>query len=215
MSTYLVGWAIHDFNYTIALNSTSFGIWSRTEGHNLTSPALRESVKIYDALKKWINVENPVKKMEQIAVPDFHFHAMENWGMVTFRETVVLWEEHITPMKMIHEGLKIISHEYAHTWFGNIVTPKFWNVAWLKEGFATYFEHYALNLVHDDWKVMDMFAAEVLQSALLGDSIDHYTTMNSQNIGSPESIIGNMGFITYKKGSYKLLAIDNLSRLKT
>lgn len=200
MSTYLVGWSVHDLRYANPSNSSMFGMWTRESMRGHGTLALNEGAKIYEALNKWINVENPVNKIEEIAVPDFYFTAMENWGMITFRESAVLWEEGVTPTRSIHNGLNTISHEYGHTWFGNIVTPKFWNVAWLKEGFATFFGHYGVGLVHEDWKMMDLFGVEVLQAALLEDSFEHNRTMNGKGVGSPKSIRASMDFVAYKKG---------------
>lgn len=138
--------------------------------------------------------------------------------MVTFRESGILWESGVTPTIKIRNGLSTVAHEYAHTWFGNLVTPKFWNVAWLKEGFATFFGHYVLDILHDDWKMMDLFVVDVLQQALMHDSVQHNRTMNGKAVGSPESIPACMDFVTYKKGwcqrrnswSWSRAYLDNL-----
>ncbi|XP_057331613.1 aminopeptidase N-like isoform X2 [Microplitis mediator] len=133
MSTYLVGWSIHDFNYQQLVNSTNFSLWTRKTMTGKGSLALKEGRLIYSTLESYLSIENPINKIDHIAISDFHFSAMENWGMITFRESAILFDKKTTPTNVIHAGLNTMGHEYAHTWFGNLVTPEFWNVVWLKE----------------------------------------------------------------------------------
>lgn len=100
-------------------------------------------------------------KMDQVAIPDFAAGAMENWGLVTyrfvtkirwlevvifrytfFREQYLLWDA-VESTNMNQQNIAtIISHEYAHQWFGNLVTMEWWSETFLNEGFATYFEYF-------------------------------------------------------------------------
>ncbi|KAG7211605.1 hypothetical protein KM043_010860 [Ampulex compressa] len=201
MSTYLVGWAVHDFVPEPSRLSSKVFMWTRDSMNLRGTTALTIGHSIYAELQKWLLVENPIAKMDHFAIPDFHFQAMENWGMITFRESVVLFEEGVTPTKNVLRGLTTVAHEYAHTWFGNLVTPRFWDVAWLKEGFASYFQYFALGLAMPSWRMMDMFVVDYLQPTLLADSVDHNRTMNGKEVGSPASIIAAMDFVTYRKGA--------------
>ncbi|XP_076290084.1 aminopeptidase N isoform X2 [Lasioglossum baleicum] len=201
MSTYLVGWAVHDFLPETSGSSENFKIWTRASMRRRGSDALNQGVLIYSFLKSYFRVENPIPKMDQIAVPDFNFNAMENWGMITYRESVVLHEKAVTPTKYMFDGSTTMAHEYAHTWFGNLVTPSFWNVAWLKEGFASYFQYYALSFVQPSWNMMDKFVVDMLQPTLLLDSANHTRVMNGLDVGSPSSIMAVLDFVSYKKGA--------------
>ncbi|XP_076226398.1 aminopeptidase N-like isoform X1 [Nomia melanderi] len=202
MSTYLVGWAVHDFvPETTASSTLNFKMWTRQSMHRRGSIALNQGVSIYSFLRDWLAIENPVPKMDQIAVPDFNFNAMENWGMITYRESVVLHENAVTPTRYMYNGLTTMAHEYAHTWFGNLVTPSFWNVAWLKEGFASYFQYYALSIVQPTWTMMDKFVVDMLQPTLAMDSANHTRVMNGRNVESPKSIMAVLDFVSYKKGA--------------
>ena len=204
MSTYQLGWALHDFvsSEASATNtSKTFRMWTRGSMNDRGTTALNYGKSIYWSLKNWISIEDPIPKMDQLAVPDFNFHAMENWGMIVYRESVVLHEDGMTPTGRWIDGIATMAHEYAHTWFGNLVTPTFWDVAWLKEGFASYFQYFAVSMVQPSWGMMEKFVVDVVQPAMLLDSGNHSRVMNGINVGTPRSIMAVLDFVSYKKGS--------------
>ncbi|XP_011498160.1 PREDICTED: aminopeptidase N-like [Ceratosolen solmsi marchali] len=214
MSTYLLSWAIHDF-YRVNSSDPRIWLWTRLNDSQLSwslasNPALTEGPKIYSALQDWMVVNNSLQKVEQIAVPDFNFNAMENWGLIAFRESIMLIRNDTTPLRHVRTILTTIAHEYAHTWFGNIVTPEFWSFAWLKEGFATYFSYFILGIVHKDWQMMNMFSLEVTRVSLLADSMDHNKIMNKRDIGSSKSATGALDFVTYDKGASVIRMISEI-----
>lgn len=201
MSTYLIGWSVHDCNYHESVDLPGFGLWARETMVEKGSLALQKGRLIYLALESYLNIENPIKKIDHVAISDFHFGAMENWGMITFRESRIIFNEKTTPIDVIHSGLTTMGHEYAHTWFGNLVTPEFWNFAWLKEGFATYFSYIARSIINPDDRMMDLFVVENLQSALFSDSTAHNRTMNGRGDGEADNIMGYADFNAYQKGA--------------
>lgn len=86
-------------------------------------------------------------KMDFVALPDFASKAMENWGLITFRESVLLVDPSEASVFDELTMKRVVAHELAHQWFGNLVTMKWWNDLWLNEGFATYVARVVLDNV--------------------------------------------------------------------
>lgn len=63
-----------------------------------------------------------------------------------------------------------IGHEYAHQWFGNLVTPKWWTYVWLNEGLASLFQNYATEWVFPEWKHLDAYVYEFVQNVMTFDA---------------------------------------------
>lgn len=103
--------------------------------------------KILDAIADYVSVEYNLPKMDQVAIPDFNPGAMENWGLVTYREERFFWNESVNTHTYKTALITVIAHEFGHQWFGNLVGPSWWTYIWLNEGFANLFEHIGVDLV--------------------------------------------------------------------
>lgn len=172
MSTYLVAWAIGDFEY---VESNAFRLPVRT----YTIPGYKEQgvyaadlgAKTLAFFEKVFGIEYPLPKMDFLAVPDFSAGAMENWGLVTYRNLALLLDEETTSASGRERVAMVVQHELAHQWFGNLVTMDFWEGLWLNEGFATYMAMFAGNAFYPEWKLLEAFVATDLQSGLRLDSL--------------------------------------------
>ena len=96
---------------------------------------------------------------------------MENWGLVTYRTTAVLFDEKVSDDGYKNRIAYVVAHELAHQWFGNLVTMDWWNELWLNEGFATWVGWLATDHIHPDWNVWPQFISEGMQTAFALDSL--------------------------------------------
>lgn len=100
-----------------------------------------------DQLSIWFNQSYQIAKMDMVAVPDFSAGAMENWGLVTYRESRLLYDSKTTSDAGQQSIASVIVHELTHMWFGNQITPEWWSYLWLSEAFARYFQYFGTALV--------------------------------------------------------------------
>ena len=120
--------------------------------------SVKEAIAVLDFYEDYFGVEFPLKKCDQVALPDFDTLAMENWGLITYREVGLLAD----PINRSQSGEQLISlviaHELSHQWFGNLVTMKWWDDLWLNESFASIIEYVCLDNLHPDWYMWEHFA---------------------------------------------------------
>ncbi|MGB5984698.1 MAG: M1 family metallopeptidase [Desulfobacterales bacterium] len=121
--------------------------------------------------EEYYGIPYPLGKMDLIAVPDFAFGAMENWGAITFRENLLLhYPQTTSPLGEVRI-CEVIAHEIAHQWFGNLVTPEDWKYLWLNESFATYFGYGVVDHFHPDWRIWDQFLDATTEIAMERDAM--------------------------------------------
>lgn len=100
--------------------------------------------KVLGYLENLLEYNFPLRKVDQLAVPTHKFKAMENWGLITFKESRFVHNDSEEMLEAKESKSYTLAHEYAHQWFGNLVTMKWWNDLWLKEGPSTYFGYLTL-----------------------------------------------------------------------
>ena len=129
MSTYLLAFVVADFEFREGAkteNNVTFRIWSRPEVLSQTQYAAETGPLILEYYENYFNVKFPLPKQDMIALPDFGAGAMENWGLITYREECLLYEEGVSSL-MSKEGVaSVMAHELAHQWFGDLVTMDWW-----------------------------------------------------------------------------------------
>ncbi|XP_063436787.1 aminopeptidase N-like [Mytilus trossulus] len=173
MSTYLLALVVCDFTFIEerTANNILYKAWARPEAINQTTYALDVGVRILTFFEEYFATSFPLPKQDMIAVPEFLFGAMENWGLVVYKEKSMLYDPLDTAEIDKQFVTMVISHELAHMWFGNLVTPAWWDDLWLNEGFANYIAFVGMDFIHEDWLVLDHFVVNSVQRALSVDGL--------------------------------------------
>ncbi|XP_051948018.1 aminopeptidase Ey-like isoform X1 [Xyrauchen texanus] len=207
MSTYLVAFFVSDFTYIHDADNKGVlvRIWARkkaiSEGQG--NYALTITQSILEFFEKYYNTSYPLSKSDQIALPDFKSGAMENWGLVTYRETALLYDPKTSANGNKQRIVTVVSHELAHMWFGNLVTLKWWNDLWLNEGFASYVEYLGANHAEPTWNIKDQIILYDLQRAFSVDSLasSHPLSRKEEEVNTPSEISEMFNTISYSKGA--------------
>ncbi|XP_050343239.1 membrane alanyl aminopeptidase-like [Nymphalis io] len=215
MSAYLVTVHISEEFTVIADNNNataSYRVLARPNARGQGEYALEVGPLITTWLEKYFDIpyytmaEN--MKNDQIASPDWASGATENWGLVSYRELRLLYEEGETNALDKMTIGTIIAHELAHKWFGNLITCRWWDNVWINEGFASYFEYFAMDGVDRTMELEDQFNIRYLQSALSSDA-SASTRALQHTVNSPAQVTGHFSGISYTKGASLLLMLKH------
>ena len=209
MSTYLLAFAVGELQKLSGKTKSGVdvNVWSiPTHSKNSLEYALDVATKSIDFYNDYFNVPYPLPKSDHIALPDFSSGAMENWGLITYRESLLLIDESSSIIAKKHVA-KTIAHEVAHQWFGNLVTMQWWNDLWLNESFATIMEYVCIDKINNDMNVWDDYSIEESNRAIRRDSIDGVQSVRVE-VNHPDEI-GTIfdGSIVYAKGGRLLLML--------
>lgn len=206
MSTYLLAFTVTNFkskSHTRYERNTK--VWARPEAieDGQADYALDITHKIMEFYEKEFQIDYPVGKIDHIALPDHPVLAMENWGLITYRESAMLFLEGVSSSKDKEDIATVIAHELAHQWFGNLVTMKWWNEIWLNEGFASYMTYGALEYAEPTWAREDLFFLSELQRAFQADALasSHPLSSNEEAVQTLDEINELFNTISYSKGA--------------
>ncbi|CAE6452278.1 unnamed protein product [Rhizoctonia solani] len=171
MSSYLVAFANGHFeylesSYTSPISGKTRPLPTKDIIHQAQF-ALDVKAKVLPIYEKVFDVEYPLPKLDTLVANDFDAGAMENWGLITGRTSVFLFDEKKSDLAAKKRVATVQSHECAHMWFGDIVTMNWWNSLWLNEGFATIAgEVIIIDKVFPEWRVHSEFITHHLERAL-------------------------------------------------
>jgi aminopeptidase N len=178
MSTYLFAWAFGDFEYVEDFTKRKYNgkslpvrVYTTRGLKEQGRFALENCHRVVDYFSEIFQVDYPLPKVDLLACHEFSHGAMENWGLITYRTTAVLFDEKTSAAKYKNRVAYVVSHELAHQWFGNLVTMDWWNELWLNEGFATWVGWLAVDKLYPEWNVWGQFCAESADGGFTLDSI--------------------------------------------
>ena len=203
MSSYLLAFVAGDLQGVTAKtkNGTLVGVYS-TKAHPLSNLdfSLDIAVRSIEFYEDYYGVKYPIPQSLHIALPDFSAGAMENWGLVTYREVYLVVDENSTFDSRQQVAL-VIAHELAHQWFGNLVTMKWWDDLWLNESFANMMEYVCVDAIEPSWNIFEDFQTGGVPAALKRDATDGVQSVHVE-VKHPDEINTLFdGAIVYAKGS--------------
>uniref|UniRef100_A0A1I8JHD6 Aminopeptidase n=1 Tax=Macrostomum lignano TaxID=282301 RepID=A0A1I8JHD6_9PLAT len=202
MSTYLLAFAVGRFDYVEDYDSDNVRLRvytpsGRREQGRFALDVARKTLPFY---KDFFSVAYPLPKLDLVAVPDLAFGAMENWGLVTYRETALLVDTDNSSAATKERVALIVGHELAHQWFGNLVTMQWWTHLWLNEGFASWIQYLCVDQCYPEFDIWTRFVKSDLSRALVLDALDSSHPIEVP-IGSPCEIDEIFDAISYCKGA--------------
>ncbi|KAM4577453.1 leucyl-cystinyl aminopeptidase [Odontesthes bonariensis] len=207
MSTYLVAFTVANFTpITKNVSETTVSVYSVPEKTEYTEYALETASKLLEFYNNFFDINYPLKKLDLVAIPDFLAGAMENWGLITFRETSLLVGKESSPLEK-QVVASVIAHELAHQWFGNLVTMSWWNDLWLNEGFATYMQYMSLQTVLPKLDIGNLFLA-VRFRAMDKDALNSSHAVSTE-VNTPEQVDEMFDSVSYEKGASILLMLNS------
>lgn len=202
MSTYLLAFVIGDLQKVS--RQTARGVVVNAYATPVQNPASLTfaadfAVKAIDFYEQYFGVNYPLTKSYQVAVPDFSAGAMENWGLVTYRESCLL----VAPNDSLSQKqyvATVIAHELSHQWFGDLVTMEWWNDLWLNESFANFMENFTTDQLYPEWHIWQGYESSDVVAALRRDALPGVQSVREE-IDDPDAIDTLFdGAIVYAKG---------------
>lgn len=207
MSTYLLAWVVGELHKKSAKTKrgVEVNIWA-TPAQPAASLdfSLDIATRTIEFLEEYFDTPYPLPKSDHVALPDFSSGAMENWGLITYREVALLVDPQTTALDNKQHIATVVAHELSHQWFGNLVTMKWWNDLWLNESFANMMEYLIVDNLQPEWQIwLDHASADTI-SALRRDSLDGVQAIQVE-VNHPDEISTLFdGAIVYAKGGRML-----------
>lgn len=217
MSTYLVAWALGEFEYIEGHTENRIypanpgcgaehqklpiRVYTSQGKSHQGAFALGVASKVIDYYSRLFDIPYPLPKLDLLCVEAYSHNAMENFSLITFRPTALLLEGDVASADplALQKIAYVVSHEIAHQWFGNLVTMKWWDELWLNEGFATWVGYHAISEFFPEWDVPSLVMLDSHEVALQLDSLaeSHPVKVHVKNAKDIDQVFDA---ISYLKG---------------
>jgi puromycin-sensitive aminopeptidase len=208
MSTYLVALTVGPFEQTEAVDvdGIALSVVATPGKAHLARFALDVAAFAMRFYQDYFAIDYPGDKVDLLAIPDFAYGAMENFGCITFRETALLVDESTASIAELQRVALVVAHELAHMWFGDLVTMQWWEGIWLNEAFATHLMYVCGDAYRSTWELWAQFG----EDRDAGFEIDalHSTRPIEFQVHSPAEATAMLDVITYQKGAAVLRMLE-------
>ncbi|XP_055837479.1 membrane alanyl aminopeptidase-like [Episyrphus balteatus] len=201
MSTYLVAMMISEYVPRIEDN---ISIISRPEFYNKTIFSLNIAKKVLNGYNELFGVPYTTlgnSILQKVSLPKFVHNGMENWGLIIYKDEVLIYEDNNTDLYGTQYSTSIISHETSHSWFGNSITFEWWGYFWLNEAFARYYQYYLTHELFPQYELDKQFTIDQMHSIFDIDASNATQPLSEPNVSSPDEVAKKFSSITYVKGA--------------
>ncbi|KAF7683664.1 Aminopeptidase M1 [Astathelohania contejeani] len=209
MSTYLVAFVIGELEFIEKGNNPRIRVYTPLGLKSMGEFALNVAHECIKTFEEYFLIKYPIDKLDMVAIPEFAMGAMENWGLVTYRMSSLLYDplqSGINTKKLVAET---VCHELAHQWFGNLVTMKWWNDLWLNEGFATWAAAMAVDkITMIGWDVFTSFINNDIEVGMRYDGLNSTHPIDVE-VNDPNDINQIFDGISYSKGASLIKMLED------
>lgn len=202
MSTYLLAFVVGEYDFIEDKDSDGVlvRVYTPVGKGEQGRFALEVAVKTLPFYKDYFQIAYPLPKMDLIAIADFAAGAMENWGLVTYRETALLIDPDNSSSSTRQWVALVVGHEIAHQWFGNLVTMEWWTHLWLNEGFASWIEYLCVDHCFPEYDIWTQFVSSDFTKAMELDALRNSHPIEVP-VGHPSEVDEIFDAISYSKGA--------------
>ena len=212
MSTYLLAFVLGEIQSVSGTTKSgvNVNVWGTlAQPKESYAFALDAAIRSIEYFEDYFGVPYPLPKADHVALPDFSSGAMENWGLITYREAVLLSYPDAQSQSTNETIALVVAHETSHQWFGNLVTMKWWDDLWLNESFANMMEYAAVDSMYPAWNIWNTFIASEGLSALRRDAVPGVQAVRT-SVHHPDEISSLFDpSIVYAKGGRLLYMLKN------
>ena len=211
MVTYLAIFIVCDLTFTDTvtdIHKIPMRVYGTASQVKRLDYAAKIAAAIADYYETYFDIKYPLPKLDMAAIPDYSSGATEHWGLITYRETNLIYDPSESSFSNKVRVATVIAHELAHQWFGNLMTVFWWNDLWLNEGFASYIEYKGMKAYETDWDTEGLFLTSDLHRVLTLDS-----TLSSHpivvDVDTPDQINAVFDTISYSKGASVIRMLES------
>ncbi|HEV3029949.1 MAG TPA: M1 family metallopeptidase, partial [Planctomycetota bacterium] len=211
MSTYLLAFAVGEFDSIEGKTADGMPVrvYATPGRAELGRFAMETAIRGLKFFGDYYGIpyRKALPKLDLLAIPDFEYGAMENWGAITFRETAIFVDPKRSSIPQRRRVAEVVLHELAHQWFGNLVTPEWWSYLWLNESFATFMAYKASNALFPEWNIFEEYLAQITSA---GKSLDSLRSSHPVEVvvRDPNEVDQIFDAISYNKGGSVLRMLE-------
>ena len=212
MSSYLTAFVVGEFECVEgSADGIPIRVYSTPGKKELGTFALKSAENVLPYFDRYFGIKYPYGKLDMVALPDFSAGAMENVGLITYREIFMQLDEQHASLNLKKQVASAVSHEIAHQWFGDLVTMQWWNDIWLNEGFATWMEGKPVDAWKPSWNLgLDEISRGDILSTLGALTVDSLASTRAiqQSAETPDQIQELFDGIAYGKAAAVLRMLE-------